>query len=212
MLENIKSSYLIKNIFSYIDDEKRRLRIFKYNKSLQKLNNINLVNYKIFSGKYIIYDANGKGKIYDAYKDTLLYDGEILLGEKNGKGIEYWYFYKFEGEFVNGKRNGKGKEFFIERVPYERIEILIFEGKFLNGERNGEGKEFDIKGNLIYEGLYLNGNRLNGRGKEYYNNEYLKFEGEYLDGKRWNGKEFDLNHNYSELKDGKGLIKKRLRF
>ena len=72
MLENIKSSYLIRSIFSYID-EKRKLKITKYNKNFQKLNNFNLVNYKIFSGKYILYDINGKGKIYDAYKNTLIY-------------------------------------------------------------------------------------------------------------------------------------------
>ena len=135
MLENIKSSYLIRAIFSYFN-EKRKLKITKYNKNLQKLNNINLVNYKIFSGKYIIYDTNGKGKIYDAYNNTLIYNGEILHGEKNGKGKEYNGYFQilYEGEYLNGERNGKGKEFFL---------------------RNGE---------LIYEGSYLNGNRWNGKG------------------------------------------------
>ena len=85
MLENIKSSYLIKTIFSYIN-EKRKLKITKYNKNLQKINNINLVNYKIFSGKYIIYDINGKGKIYDAYKNKLIYDGEYCMGKEMEKG------------------------------------------------------------------------------------------------------------------------------
>ena len=50
--------------------------------------NISLINYKIFSGKYIIYEKNGKGKEinYDGY---LIYEGEYINGERNGKGKEY---------------------------------------------------------------------------------------------------------------------------
>ena len=69
-------------------DEKQKLKLIKYNKSFQENMNISLINYKIFSGKYIIYQQNGKGKEYD-------YDGELI----------------FEGEFVKGERNGKGKEY-----------------------------------------------------------------------------------------------------
>ena len=39
----------------------------------------------------------------------------------------------FEGEYLNGEKNGKGKE-------YDSDGILIYEGEYLNGERNGKRK------------------------------------------------------------------------
>ena len=88
MLKNIKSSYIIKIIFFYVDEGKK-LKLIKYNKNFQKYINITIINYKHFTGRYIIYESNKKGKEYN-YCDTL----------------------RFEGEYLNGKRNGKGKEFF----------------------------------------------------------------------------------------------------
>ena len=61
MLDSIKTIYFFQKIFSYIDD-KTKLNIVKYCKNLQNKININLINYKVFSGRYIIYEANGKGK------------------------------------------------------------------------------------------------------------------------------------------------------
>ena len=102
MLKNVKSYYFLRIIFSCID-EKQKLKLIKYNKSLQDNMNINLTNYKIFSGKYIIYEQNGKGKEID-YDGHLIYEGEYLNGEKNGKGKEYYNNgnLKFEGEYLNG--------------------------------------------------------------------------------------------------------------
>ena len=54
MLKNVKSSYFIRIIFSFMD-EKKKLKLIKYNKSLKENMNIRLVSYKIFSRKYIIY-------------------------------------------------------------------------------------------------------------------------------------------------------------
>ena len=112
MLKNVKSSYFLKIIFSHIT-EGRKLKIIKYNKNIQNKININLINYKIYSGSYIIYEENGKGKEYDRYNDKLLFEGEYLNGKRNGKGKEYSYRgeLKFEGEYLNGKRHGKGKEY-----------------------------------------------------------------------------------------------------
>ena len=108
-MENIKSSYFYQKVFSLIL-EKRIFKIVKYNKALQKLLNINIINYKILSGKYILYETKGKGKEYDGYVNTLLFEGEYLNGERNGKGKEYIkdrLFLNFEGEYLNGKRKGK---------------------------------------------------------------------------------------------------------
>ena len=52
MLKLIKSSYFVEILFSNLD-EKGKLELIKYNKKLQGIMNINLINYKIFSVKYI---------------------------------------------------------------------------------------------------------------------------------------------------------------
>ena len=110
MLNNIKSDFFVKFLFSYLD-EKQKLYLLKYNKSLQKLLNINIINYQCISGRYIIYEKNGIGKEYNGYSNLLVYAGEYLNGKRNGKGKEYFGInnIEFEGEYLNDKKNGKGK-------------------------------------------------------------------------------------------------------
>ena len=193
MLENIKSSFFIKIIFSFLD-EKTKLKLLKYNKSLQNNIDIYLINYRIFKNRYIIYDENGRGSEYNGINEKLIFKGEYLNGERNGKGQEFNSYGKliYEGEFKNGKKNGKGKE-------YDLNGKLVFEGEFKNGLRNGNGKEYDFEGYLIFQGEYLNGNQWNGKGhkSEYIVTYELKdgkgfivdkyFRGEYINGLR-NGK------------------------
>ena len=141
-----------------------------------------LCNYKLYYGKYIIFEDNGKAKEYEACNNILIFDGEYKNGKWNGIGKE---FNKeeliFEGEYLNGKKNGKGKS-------YYSYGGLKFEGEYLNGKRwNGKGKEYDRYGKLEFEGEYLNGER-NGKGKEYYYNGTLRFEGEYLYNAKRKGK------------------------
>ena len=111
MLENIKSLYILKNVFINIEDE-IKLNLVKYNKKLQKKLDISLIDYKFFSNKYIVYEDNGKGTIYNAFNNKILYNGEISNGKKNGRGKEYDTFGNvlFEGEFLNGKRYKKNSE------------------------------------------------------------------------------------------------------
>ena len=214
MNENKYNSFL-KNIFSFIY-EKRKLELIIYNKKVQNLLNINILNYGSYSGKYIIGERNGKGKEYNC-RDKLIFEGEYLNGKRNGKGKEY-NDYKdkliFEGEYLNGKRNGKGKEYDDGELIFEGEYLngkrngkgkeygyngkLRFEGDYFNEKRNGKGKEYNYDGKLIYEGEYLNGEK-NGKGKEYYCNDKLKFEGEFINGANWNGK-------YKEYYD-KGKLK-----
>ena len=104
-LKKIKSEYTIKILFFHLD-EKIKLKLIKYNKNLQNTIDINLNNYIFFSGRYIEFEADGKGKEYYGYNDKL----------------------KFEGEYLNGERNGKGKE-------YDDNGLLIFEGEYLNGRK-----------------------------------------------------------------------------
>ena len=129
LLEKIKSIFFSRILLSHLD-EKIKLKLIKYNKSLQYKIDIKLINYKFYTGKYIIYETNIKGKEYDGYTDVLLFEGEYLNGERNGKGKEYYEIgeLKFEGEYLNGKRHGKGKEYHWDRK-------LKFEGEYLNGKR-----------------------------------------------------------------------------
>ena len=53
MVEKIKSLYFIKKLFLCVD-EKKKLEVVKCNKSLQKNIDISIINYKFFTGRYII--------------------------------------------------------------------------------------------------------------------------------------------------------------
>ena len=217
MLKNIKSKYILEiYVLSYLDD-KRKLNLVKYSKKFQRKIEVNLVDYKCCSKKYIIYDTNKKVKEYNALNDKLIFEGEYLNKKRNGFGKEY---YKddnaiYIGEFLNGKKwNGKinscediqnlkaGKGFIKEYYDDGRIK---FEGQYLNGERNGEGKKFYKNGNVKFVGVYLNNKKYDGIGfdldkneiyklkngkgivKKYNKNNELIFEGEYLNGEK-NGK------------------------
>ena len=60
-LEDIKSSYITKQIFSFLR-EKKKLNIIIYNKELQKKFLINIEDYKNISGRYKKGEKNGKEK------------------------------------------------------------------------------------------------------------------------------------------------------
>ena len=113
-IRDINSSFIIKNIFSFLS-EKQILNLIIYNKQFQTLLSVDKKNYKKISGKYKIGERNGKGKEYSIETNELIFEGEYLNGKRNGKGKEYYYKngeLKFEGEYVNGERNGKGKEYY----------------------------------------------------------------------------------------------------
>ena len=130
LLLKIKSVFFLRNLFSLID-EAEKLKLIKYNKKMQKFLFISIINYKIFSGRYIIYETKENGKEYSSYNDELTFEGEYLNGKRNGKGKEYEFKQLvFEGEYLNGKRNGKGKEYDFHK--------LKFEGEYLNGKSRME--------------------------------------------------------------------------
>ena len=53
-------------------DEKVKFKSIKYDKKLQNKNDISLIYYNLFSGKYIIYETKTKGK---EYSNFLIYKG-----------------------------------------------------------------------------------------------------------------------------------------
>ena len=162
MLDNIKSTFIMKKVFNNISI-RRQLKLIKYNKILQNKNNIFFYNYKIYSKRYIKYQTNKKGGEY-YYDGKLKYEGEFINGERNGKGKEYYYNdeLKFEGEYLNGKRNGKGKEYSFNGK-------LEFEGEYFQGKK-WSGKGYDLNNNISYE-------LKDGKGimKINYDNGQLKF-------------------------------------
>jgi hypothetical protein len=83
-MKNIKSSLILKNIFSFIK-ERRELVIVGYNKFLLYKLNITPHHYMKFSKKFIIFEENGKRKEYN-YDNILIFEGEYLKGKINGKG------------------------------------------------------------------------------------------------------------------------------
>ena len=100
--QSVKSEYIIKEIFSFLD-EREKLNIISYNKKYQELFAVNIEHYKKISGRCKEGEKNGKGKEYS-------------LDEKLDKK-----YLIFEGEYKNGKRHGKGKEY--------NYDELIFEGE-----------------------------------------------------------------------------------
>ena len=80
MMKEIKSSFITKRIILYID-EKRKLKLLKYCKNIRNQIGIDLIYYKLFQGKYIIYEEKGKGKEYDD-NNRLIYEGEYFRRKK----------------------------------------------------------------------------------------------------------------------------------
>ena len=116
---------------------------------------------KLFFGEYF----KGKGL---EYNDFIIYAGECLNGERNGKGKEY---------DINGKVIFEGEYFFNEKwngIGYDKNGNKIYE--LING--NGSAKKYYWNGNIQYEGEYQNGKR-NGKGKIYDISGRLVFEGEF---------------------------------
>ena len=209
LYEKIKSRLIYKIIFSNMN-ERIKLKTMKYNKKLQKKLNINLIYYKYFLGRYIIYETKSKGKEYNS-SDKLIFSGEYMNGERHGKGKVYNNKGQlaFEGEYLKGKRSGYGKDYYDNGKLY-------YEGQYLNNERNGYGKEYYKDGELRLEGEFKNddiwngkifdkNNNLvseikNGNGlvKIYDNDGHLSIEGEFLNGKI-NGKGMEC-YNDGKLK------------
>ena len=88
IIDNIKSIYVLKDIFSLINI-KQKLNLIIYNKQLQKKLGVDIEDYKKTSGKYKIGNKNGKGQEFNGSNEQLLFEGEYKNGKRNGKGKEY---------------------------------------------------------------------------------------------------------------------------
>ncbi len=82
-LRNIKSVYFIKNIFLLLHDN-IKLELMKYYKSLHEIVKIDILHYKNFCNKLIIYEDNGK-VLETNENDEKLYEGEYYNNKKKEK-------------------------------------------------------------------------------------------------------------------------------
>ena len=168
MFNKIRSSFILKKIFNILDN-KIKYNTVAHNKKLQIKLGLNLIDFRIFSGRYKI-EEDGKTIEYNSYNNQIIFKGQYSKGKRNGSGIEYNENGEviFEGEYLNGKKwEGVFKEY------DEDTGKLIFEYEYLNGIINGEVKEYDkYNGKLLFSGKYMNGKR-NGYGIEY---KYIPFD------------------------------------
>ena len=117
------------------------------------------INHELFIGEYK--EGEKYNGILRTYFDEIGYilkrEVEVKEGNITGKGKEYYgnQKLKYEGQYENGKKNGEG-------ILYFRFSGYInYIGNFKDGKKEGQGKEFDNWGNLVYEGLFSNDQRIN---------------------------------------------------
>ena len=87
MWRKIKSSFILKKIFNYVDT-KIKLNIILYNKKIQRKFGLSLIDFRRFSGRYKE-EINGKTKEYDSYSHRLLFDGLYANRKRNREGKEF---------------------------------------------------------------------------------------------------------------------------
>ena len=88
--------------------------MLNYNKVLQDIFGLSIDDYKEETNLIKICGFNGYGKEYKKFSHELIFEGNYLKGERNGKVKKYsGYNLIFEGEYLNGEKNGKGKSYNI---------------------------------------------------------------------------------------------------
>ena len=88
LIEDIKCPYNLERIISFVEP-RQKLKIFIYNKQIQKMLGINIQDFITISNRYKIVEKNGKGREYAQNGNYLIFEGEYLHLKRNGKGKEY---------------------------------------------------------------------------------------------------------------------------
>ena len=95
-----------------------------------------------------ILDSQRSGRGRFAYNNGEVYEGEWILGKREGKGYFKFSSGEYRGTFKADKMHGKG--------VLNMYNGIIYEGEFLDGIPNGQGKYKDAFGN-VNEGYFING-------------------------------------------------------
>ena len=160
-------------------------------------------------GEYSNKKKNGKGRLI--FSDKSFYEGTFKDDKFDGFGIYKNKEYIYEGQFLLGKKNGKGKiNNFIKNYEYE--------GDFINDLRDGYGIEKYSDGS-VYEGEFKSDLKegkgkliIKNKDKDIIE-DIGQFKSNKINGKgiiNWaNGKQYygEINNNeisgYGILKEGK---------
>jgi hypothetical protein len=181
-----------------------------------------------------IYDPATEGKLF--YSDgSLLYEGQLMNGEMNGKGKFYrqdgalWY----DAEFRGGEATGWGTIYYSGLLMgHDRtgdvtigqikggipdgyiVDIndngdLQYEGEESHGVLNGKGKWY-TSGRLVYDGEFKNGD-YEGYGKYFNKDGTLDYEGYFVKSKpNGHGKEYRKDGTvYQEGEYVDGFLQKK---
>eukprot|EP01084_Bolivina_argentea_P277362 473488_1 len=148
------------------------------------------------------YTKDGKAKVMYSNGDT--FDGELIEGKKNGKGIYCWKELKatYEGEWSMNIRNGHGKFTYSDGSQYE--------GAWADDCRNGKGTYMYATGDS-YCGEYINGKR-EGEGIYTYKQDHSQLIGLWKNDRFVSGKwRYNDNTQYVGTFDnntpiGKGIF------
>lgn len=112
-----------------------------------RFNFINWIIYKVFR----VMEPHGRGKL--TFRDGSFYEGNFTHGRMTGRGKRIFADgSSVECDFVNGNAEGRGKRTFTDGSFYE--------GDFRDGEMTGKGKIVGADGNIIQEGSFFNGQRV----------------------------------------------------
>lgn len=136
------------------------------------------------------------GKYVDSELLSDFYKGELLNGQKHGRGIlmasvwdvsqnDFVEYKEYEGEFKYDKKDGFGVEYNLDGEK-------VYEGNWKDDKYNGKGKYYS-DGRLYYKGSWLNGIP-HGEGEIYdVDSDELVYEGKVNNGLiRMNGDTYKI--------------------
>ena len=84
MLPLIKSTFILNKIFSCVD-VKIKLNLARFNKTLQNRLNVDMIDFRRLSKRYIKGERNGFAKEYNSYSNELIFEGGYLVEKEMEK-------------------------------------------------------------------------------------------------------------------------------
>jgi len=114
--------------------------------------------------------------VHETYDDGSTYDGQILDGERHGRGVWRSQSESYQGEWFRDNRHGKGRQAWDDGRSYEgqfrvgkfhgfgRMEwstpqgLMSYEGEYCDDLKHGDGK-YSWPDGRVYDGQWVNGAR-----------------------------------------------------
>jgi hypothetical protein len=150
---------------------------------------------RVYSGQYVCGYEHGTGSLTEA-KQASKYRGQFQMGNRHGRGIQFWPTKTYEGEWMDNEIHGTGRllwhstgasyEGEFHRGHYHGYGCYksggkTYMGQWKGGDKEGVGK-YLWHGGRVYEGSFLR-NKRSGFGKMMYLNGTL-YAGQWKAGKK----------------------------